>query len=206
MSINNHIASVRGRGALREVDSVAAGVATYVVAREGYAGRALLTAPMMPGAVRHLLAVLLLASGCVGGPRPGASAAASATPVLGGPSTAPADLLGRFTDDYNGSYVITPTRWQHGSRLAYEIDRWHIDSQYLIARNAATNARDAGTWVRIDWMALHGLPPYTWAYCLTAYNAPTRDSAARTPAAQRATPRTGCNNFPFSRMQRAAAR
>lgn len=131
-----------------------------------------------------------------------ASCATNATTRRVETTTAPADLLGSFTDDYQGTYVITPTLWRHGTRLAYEIVAWHPDSQYLIARNAQTNPREGGLWTRIDWMPLDGMPPYTWAYCLSAFKAPTRDSAQATRVAQRATPRTGCNGFPFSRMRR----
>lgn len=86
--------------------------------------------------------------------------------------------------------------------MAYEIAAWHVDSQYLIARNAATNPSAPGLWTRIDWMLLSDMAPYTWAYCLSAYEAPTRDAAEGARTADRRTPRTGCNGFPFSRMQR----
>ena len=117
-------------------------------------------------------------------------------------SPAPAELLGTFIDDYQGTYTISPTLWQHGARLLYDIVAWHPDSQFLIARNAATNPREQGLWTRIDWMRLEGMTPYEWAYCLSAFKAPTRDSALATRVAKRDTPRTGCNGFPFSRMRR----
>jgi|JI10StandDraft_1071094.scaffolds.fasta_scaffold01525_20 hypothetical protein len=116
-------------------------------------------------------------------------------------SAAPSVLLGTFTDDYDGTYRISPDVWEHGARTRYEIVAWYPDSQYLIARNAATNRADAGQWTRIDWMTLTGMAPYQWAYCLSAYKAPTRDSAQATRVANRGTPRTGCNGFPFSRMR-----
>lgn len=122
-----------------------------------------------------------------------------------GPAEPPASLLGAFADDYNGSYQITRDVWQHGSRLKYEIVSWHVDSQYLLARNAATNPSAGGLWTRIDWISLEGMPPFTWAYCLSAFKAPTRDSAQATRVANRAIPRTGCNGFPFSRMKRVPA-
>lgn len=116
-------------------------------------------------------------------------------------SAAPAALLGEFTDDYRGTYQISDSLWRHGARMAYEIVAWHVDSQYLIARNAATNPSAPGLWTRIDWMMLSDMAPYTWAYCLSAYEAPTREAAASAKSADRRTPRTGCNGFPFSRMQ-----
>ena len=38
---------------------------------------------------------------------------------------------------------------------------------------------------------------------LTAYEAPTADSAEATRTARPETPRTGCNGYPYSRMKRA---
>ncbi len=117
-------------------------------------------------------------------------------------AVAPAALLGDFTDDYRGTYQISDSLWRHGTRMAYKIVAWHVDSQYLIARNAATNPSAPGLWTRIDWMLLSDMAPYTWAYCLSAYEAPTRAAAEGARTADRRTPRTGCNGFPFSRMQR----
>jgi S-formylglutathione hydrolase FrmB len=115
---------------------------------------------------------------------------------------APEALLGAFTDDYGGNYRITSTAWQHGKSNRYDVVAWYPDSQFVIARNAETNPTDAGRWTRIDWMPLEGMAPYTWAFCLSAYKAPTREAAQTTRAANRGTPRTGCSGFPFSRMQR----
>ena len=119
-------------------------------------------------------------------------------------SQAPAALLGAFTDDYGGRYRITSTAWQHGTRNRYDVVAWYPDSQFVIARNAETNPTDGGMWTRIDWMPLEGMAPYTWAFCLSAYKAPTREAAQATQVANRGTPRTGCSGFPFSRMQRVS--
>jgi hypothetical protein len=90
----------------------------------------------------------------------------------------------------------------HGTHSTYEIVAWHADSQYVIARNATKNRSDGGLWTRIDWVPLDGMPPYTWAFCLSAYKAATRAEAEATRVAKRETPRTGCNGYPFSRMRR----
>ncbi len=123
--------------------------------------------------------------------------------ALPAPEAPPAMLLGTFTDDYDGTYRITASTWQHGSRSVYEIAAWHADSQYAIARNADANPSAGGRWTRIDWMRLDGMAPYTWAYCLSAHDAPTREAAEAVRIAKRETPRTGCNGFPFSRMRPA---
>ena len=80
--------------------------------------------------------------------------------------------------------------------------RWDAAGQYLIARNDSTNSHAPGKWTRIDWVELPGMAPYTWAFCLTAYDAPTQAAAEATPPAVRETPRTGCGGYPFSRMRR----
>ncbi len=118
----------------------------------------------------------------------------------------PAALLGAFTDDYGGRYTITASAWQHGARNRYEVVAWYPDSQFVIARNANSNPTAAGLWTRIDWMLLSEMAPYTWAFCLSAYEAPTRVAAQATRVANRTMPRTGCNGFPFSRMERVMQR
>lgn len=121
-------------------------------------------------------------------------------------SRPPVMLLGEFADDYGGTYSISNDAWHHGPRATYEIVAWHSDSQYVIARNATSNPSDAGLWTRIDWMPLSGMPPYLWAYCLSAYKAPSATAAQSTIVAKRETPRTGCNGFPFSRMKRVESK
>ncbi len=141
-----------------------------------------------------LVAALTVAAAC------GRSRVSS--PAGAGSSSAPTALLGEFTDDYRGTYGINESSWRHGARTVYEIVAWHADAQYLIARNAATNPSAAGRWTRIDWMPLDGMAPYTWAYCLSAFEAPSREAAESARSADRRAPRSGCNGFPFSRMQR----
>ncbi len=110
------------------------------------------------------------------------------------------DLLGAFVDDYDNAFTITPETWTQDPHGRFHIVRW--DGQTLIAQNDTANTHAPGLWTRIDWVRLDGMAPYTWAFCLTAYEAPTRAAAEATPPADRATPRTGCNGYPFSRMRR----
>lgn len=117
----------------------------------------------------------------------------------------PQMVVGDFVDDYDIAYRISASEWQQLPKTKYNIVRWNPDAQYLVARNDAANGTDAGLWTRIDWIVLPGMPPYEWAFCLSAYNAATEGDAERTTIARRDDPRKGCNGYPFSRMRRASA-
>jgi hypothetical protein len=118
------------------------------------------------------------------------------------PVAPPPELLGDFVDDYGISFHISDTLFLQRPRARYRIIEWNVAGRFLIAQNAADNPSDAGLWTRIDWMPFTGMAPYAWGFCLTAYKAPSAAAARATPPADRSTPRTGCNGFPFSRMRR----
>lgn len=129
--------------------------------------------------------------------------AATALPAQSAPrGSAPAELLGAFRDDYGNDFRISDSVFVHLPRARYRVVEWNVAERYLIAQNDSLNTSDAGLWTRIDWMPFSGMEPFTWGFCLTAYKAPTEAAARATPAADRAAPRTGCNGYPFSRMQR----
>ncbi|MGO4550723.1 hypothetical protein AB4059_06435 [Lysobacter sp. 2RAF19] len=144
---------------------------------------------------RHAAFVVLLAlCGCV-----------SRGEALGTGNAPPQMLVGDFVDDYGITYRISAQDWHQRPGTHYRVVAWHPDARYLVAQNDAGNASDAGLWTRIDWVALPGMPPYAWGFCLSAYNAPTQADAERTTVARRDAPKTGCNGFPFSRMRRVGA-
>ncbi|MEM1125436.1 MAG: hypothetical protein AAGI71_02205 [Bacteroidota bacterium] len=118
------------------------------------------------------------------------------------PAAPPPLLLGTFEDDYGIAYSISAARWHQHPNATYRIVQWDLEGRYLIAQNDEANPSDGGLWTRIDWITLSDMPPYEWAFCLSAYNAPTAEEAERTVLANRDTPRTGCNGYPFSRMRR----
>ena len=121
------------------------------------------------------------------------------------PGAPPVMMVGDFVDDYGIGHRITDDEWLQRPDTRYRVVAWHADAQYLIARNDAGNRSDAGRWTRIDWIALPGMPPWDWAFCLSAWDAPTQADAERRGIARRDTPKTGCNGYPFSRMRRAVA-
>lgn len=120
-------------------------------------------------------------------------------------TTPPQMLLGDFVDDYGIPYRVSAQEWHQRPNTRYRLVAWHPEAQYLVAQNDGANASDAGLWTRIDWVALPGMPPYEWGFCLSAYNARTQADAERTTIARRDDPKTGCNGFPFSRMRRMGA-
>jgi hypothetical protein len=157
---------------------------------------------MIPGhtcqprrAARRLLLTLLLLP-------PGIAACAGRTPRPTASGAAPALVTGDFFDDYRGSFSISDTLWFQRPGNRFRIVEWHVSEQFLIAQNAADDPTAPNRWTRIDWLSLDGAGPYTWGFCLTAYQALTREAARDTPPAQRNTPKTGCNGFPFTRMKR----
>jgi hypothetical protein len=117
----------------------------------------------------------------------------------------PAALRGDFADDYSGRFSISDTLWFQRPRNRFRIVEWHEDEMYLIAQNAPDDPTAPDKWTRIDWIMLENMKPFTWGFCLTVYDAVSRDAAHSAPAARRSTPRTGCNGFPFTRMQRIGA-
>jgi hypothetical protein len=131
--------------------------------------------------------------------------ACAGPPAAPAPVPVPPFLLGSFADDYGSRYQISQAVWAQLPRARYRIVRWDVAGQFAIAQNDPGNPGDGGLWTRIDWLELPGMPPYTWGYCYSAFNAPSAAAAEAVRVANRATPRTGCNGFPFSRMRRSAS-
>ena len=113
----------------------------------------------------------------------------------------PSFMHGSFVDDYNSRHTIGAQAWQQHPSNRFRIVRWYPAGQYLIAQNDSTNRGAPGKWTRIDWMKLVDMAPYTWAFCFTAYDAASAAAAEAVTIADRSTPRTGCNGYPFTRMR-----
>jgi hypothetical protein len=112
-----------------------------------------------------------------------------------------AKLMGAFIDDYDTAHELSRIEWRHGSRSRYRIVKWNSRDHYFIARNDSSNPGDGGLWSRVDWVELDGMAPWSWAYCMSAFKAPSADSAESTRIANRSAPRSGCSGFPFTRMR-----
>lgn len=109
--------------------------------------------------------------------------------------------MGTFVDDYDSRHVITEESWTQDSTYTYHF--LGSDQHTIITRNDSMNPSEPGLFTRIDWIELGNNAPYTWAYCLTAYNAPSAENARNVAAADSSNPMTGCNGFPFTRMRSA---
>jgi hypothetical protein len=116
----------------------------------------------------------------------------------------PAFVVGSFQDDYQNQFEISASAWVQMPHGRFRITKWVPEHSYLIAQNDSADRHAPGLWTRIDWVKLDGMAPWEWAFCLSAYEAPTADSAEATKVARPDTPRTGCNGYPYSRMKRVA--
>jgi hypothetical protein len=115
----------------------------------------------------------------------------------------PAYVLGSFVDDYGGHHTISTNEWRQGDDDRYRIVRWNADARYLIAENNSSSPASLGRWTRIDWVRLDGIPPYTWAFCFSAFQVKTAAAAESSVVAKTDIARTGCNGYPFTRMRAA---
>lgn len=142
-----------------------------------------------------LALALTFAGGCAGG-------AATRFAPAGQP---PAIVLGTFEDDYGLRFEITPESWSQEPGATLVVVEWLDEVGSILARaDPDGSSSSAGLWTRIDWVALDGMSPWLWGFCLAVWDAPTREAALAAPAADRDHPRTGCNGHPFSRMRRSA--
>lgn len=145
------------------------------------------------------VAALLLAT-LTCSPVPGVAAGAQARTRPGPPAL----LVGDFEDDYGNRFAIGAAEWLQRPEGRYLVHRWAPEEQYLIARAGADEGYGSGDWMRIDWMSFDRQYPWTWGFCISAWEADTLQSAEQAPLVDRTSPRTGCNGFPFSRMRRVA--
>lgn len=113
----------------------------------------------------------------------------------------PEYIIGDFQDDYNIEYQLSEKLFIMKPSSRFHIIFWNKSEQYFIAKNDSLNSYDANLYSRIDWMKLDDMKPFEWAFCLSAYNAVSPDSAKSVQIADRSNPKTGCNGYPFSRMK-----
>ena len=116
--------------------------------------------------------------------------------------TIPSLIKGNFTDDYGIRYSINDTVWTQLPGVKYHILVCDSTEKYLLLRNDDKNPSEPGLYTRIDYMSFSNMAPFYWGFCLTTYDAKTLEEAKSKSNADRANPKKGCNNYPFSRMKR----
>lgn len=117
-------------------------------------------------------------------------------------SALPSALLGAFVDDYDLQYQINEYLWEQLPNSKYYILEWNEEEGFFIAHNAEENPSGGLLWSRFDWVYLADeMEPYSWAFCMGAYNEVTFNAALEKSIADHNYPKTGCNGFPFSRMK-----
>jgi hypothetical protein len=119
-----------------------------------------------------------------------------------GSGSRPPFPTGSFVDDYGSTHTISAAEWRQDAYTRTQIFRWNPTARYILGRSIPKDSTKASGWVRIDWIKLDS-PPYTWAYCIIAYDKPDAAAAEAVTTAKPDTPRTGCNGFPFTRLKPA---
>tara|TARA_R110000868_G_scaffold410693_1_gene699763 strand:- start:3103 stop:3540 length:438 start_codon:yes stop_codon:yes gene_type:complete len=114
----------------------------------------------------------------------------------------PEFLLGEFIDDYGVKYSISDSILTMEGHTKLHILEWNLEEKYFVGQNDSLNPYDPLLFTRIDWMKFENMLPFEWGFCMSAYNAPSLDSAKVASSADRENPKTGCGGYPFSRMKR----
>lgn len=116
-------------------------------------------------------------------------------------NSVPDYIIGDFQDDYNIEYQLSKELFIMKPSTRFHILEWNTTEQYFIAKNDSLNSYDSNLYSRIDWVKLEDMPPFEWAFCLSAYDASSIHSARSVNITDRSNPKTGCNGYPFSRMK-----
>lgn len=109
---------------------------------------------------------------------------------------------GRFVDDYGSVHRISAEEWRQDAYVQMRIRGVNPARRYLIGSAIPADSSAAARWSRVDWISLDGAP-WSWAYCIIAYDRPSAALSEADTSARPETPRTGCNGFPFTRMRAA---
>ena len=113
----------------------------------------------------------------------------------------PDQYRGEFVDDYDISYQIDSSLFIISPNDRFHIVKWNPVDNYFLVQNDSLNTYAPGLFGRIDVMNFEAMAPYTWGFCMIAYEAKSL-SAAEQSVSDRAHPKTGCSGFPFTRMKR----
>ena len=105
-------------------------------------------------------------------------------------------LKGEFTDDYGIKYAISSSEWIQYPDFKLSISLIDTIEMCVIGFNPADT-----TYTKIDYMPFTDQGDFKWGFCYSAYDKKNIQGALKSESANRDTPKTGCNGFPFSRMK-----
>lgn len=105
-------------------------------------------------------------------------------------------ITGSYVDNWGISQLVTASEWKMGTDVFVFT---HVDNsrKFMIAKNAGTNAFNAGLFSRFDWT--RDANQQLW-YCQSAYAASSEQQAFDTPAANSADLAKGCGGFGWSQL------
>ena len=105
-------------------------------------------------------------------------------------------IFGDFTDDYGINYSISSETWIQYPEFKLNILKIDSSEMFVLGYNPIDS-----TYTKIDYMPFENQSPFTWGFCYTTYDKKDQDEAISENPADRSAPKTGCNGFPFSRME-----
>jgi hypothetical protein len=104
-------------------------------------------------------------------------------------------IQGSYTDNFDGSHVITNSEWTSGSSV-FHIAAFDNSAHFIIARNDQSNLFNPCLWSRFDWTVSEG----ALYYCQTAYDAESQAAALAKTAADSSDLAKGCSGFSWSQL------
>ncbi|MBU2513742.1 hypothetical protein KJ966_20570 [bacterium] len=107
------------------------------------------------------------------------------------------DVIGEFADNYSGAHSVSATRWIQGNS-GFTVSKINADSDYLVAKNDASNDYNGGKYSRLDWTKDGNGDLY---YCQIAYDKASESEAEAVTTADSTSPSTGgCGGFAWSKL------
>ena len=112
------------------------------------------------------------------------------------------DIGGSWVDNYGGDHEITAQTWSsYGGGSVISFTQVHNAEGWAVGQNDPVLSYNPDKWSRLDWTT--DADGSLW-YCSTAYDAETEaDALAVTPPDATDPSTSGCNTFPWTRLDPA---
>ena len=110
------------------------------------------------------------------------------------------ELIGRYSDSYGGSHIISNTAWfqpsEYGDTI-FHITQFDSEKDFIIAQNDAVKSWNPEKWSRFDYTEKDG----RIYYCQVVFDAETEADALAVTNADRTDPATsGCSGYPWTEL------